>query len=216
MEPISCFMVEPTGGATVALRRYTKIGVGEDRAKDCPGGGGYHDALYPLEGIVPVELDDECIFRVDTPEVADDDPRWPTVCSKCQMPFIDGQDPKQVFTEVLYGDAAGNTWTQRELPPGAIWEAKWMGDWARINGSGPTLVIKLPGGHEWTPGGQASNCGRKGEPLGSHDCWCVHGTAPALTIDKNPEPGRTTCTAGAGSIASRNWHGFLRDGKLVE
>lgn len=106
-----------------------------------------------------------------------------------------------------------------ELPPGAIWEAPWMGGRYRVNGSGPVLVVRLPGGHDWMPGSQASNCphGRAfgGAEPHDHDCWCVHGEAPLLTVDKTPEPGRESCIAGGGSIQMGSWHGFLRDGKLV-
>jgi hypothetical protein len=64
----------------------------------------------------------------------------------------------------------------------------------------------------------ASNCDRKGE---DHDCWCVHGEAPNLTINKTPAPGRSTCSAGAGSIWSKQgqsdeWHGFVTNGELVQ
>lgn len=106
----------------------------------------------------------------------------------------------------------------RDLPPGAMWEAPWMGEHHQINGSGLVLVVILPNGSDFMPGSTSSNCTRRGE---DHDCWCVHGTPPNLTIDKQPEPGRSTCEAGAGSIGSgdpstsRYWHGFLRDGKLV-
>jgi hypothetical protein len=104
----------------------------------------------------------------------------------------------------------------RDATAGMMWDAHWMGDSYRVNGSGPVLVVRLPNGLDWMPGSQSANCGRPGE---DHDCWCVHGDAPVLTVDKTPEPGRSTCTAGAGSIGSgsgeRYWHGFLRDGMLV-
>ncbi len=111
----------------------------------------------------------------------------------------------------------GQRMTRAELPPGAMWEAPWMGDAYRINGSGPVLVVVLPDGREWMPGSVAANCTRRGE---DHDCWCVHGDAPMITVDKNPEPGRTTCNAGAGSIgpskmSGHDWHGFLQQGRLV-
>lgn len=103
-----------------------------------------------------------------------------------------------------------------DLPPGAMWEADWMGEQYRVNGDGPVLVVVLPNGGEWMPGSRSSNCTRRDE---DHDCWCVHGEAPNLHVDKTPEPGRSTCLAGGGSIASgsghRRWHGFLHNGELV-
>lgn len=102
----------------------------------------------------------------------------------------------------------------RDLPPGAIRLVE--GESVRINGDGAGLVVRLPNGHDWYPGSTAKNCPRKGE---EHDCWCVHGLPPHLTVNKTPKPGRSTCAAGAGSIqsgtGSEAWHGFLRNGELV-
>jgi hypothetical protein len=39
-----------------------------------------------------------------------------------------------------------------------------------------------------------------------------HGTPPDVTVDKNG----LTCNAGGGSIQVPGWHGFLRNGELVE
>lgn len=104
----------------------------------------------------------------------------------------------------------------KDVPAGAVWEANWMGDSFRVNGDGPVLVVKLPDGRDWMPGSRAANCTRPDE---DHDCWCVHGEPPDLTVDKIPVPGRSTCNAGAGSIGPAGggpgWHGFLRSGQLV-
>lgn len=128
---------------------------------------------------------------------------------------VPGDESPARWRRVDTGEILGD---HNELPAGAMWEAPWMGDSYRINGAGPVIVVKLPNGNEWMPGSQSSNCTRRGQ---DHDCWCVHGDSPNLTVDKTPEPGRTTCKAGAGSIGSgkqgapRYWHGFLRDGELV-
>ena len=126
---------------------------------------------------------------------------------------VDGDASPARWRRVDTGEIFGRN---VDLPAGAMWEAPWMGDTYRVNGAGPVLVVRLPNGHDWMPGSQANNCGRPGE---DHDCWCVHGQAPDLTVDKMPEPGRSTCTAGAGSIGSGSgdhyWHGFLRSGELV-
>lgn len=45
-----------------------------------------------------------------------------------------------------------------------------------------------------------------------HKCWVREGVPPRLTVGKNG----VTCGAGAGSILTPKWHGFLRDGKLVQ
>jgi hypothetical protein len=56
---------------------------------------------------------------------------------------------------------------------------------------------------------RASNCTMPNDML--HRCWVRHGNPPMITVDKNGP----TCGAGAGSILSGNWHGFLRNGELV-
>lgn len=72
------------------------------------------------------------------------------------------------------------------------------------------LMVRLPDGHDWAVDSEASNCTKPGEP---HHCWIRHGDPREcrVTVDKNGD----TCAAGAGSIASPNWHGFLQNGVLV-
>jgi hypothetical protein len=45
-----------------------------------------------------------------------------------------------------------------------------------------------------------------------HKCWVRHGEPPNHTVDKRGN----TCGAGAGSILSGSYHGFLRDGSFTE
>lgn len=124
-----------------------------------------------------------------------------------------GHDPRR-YRRVDTGEVM----TLPDAPPGAMWDADWM-SYARTtleDGTEMSLVVRLPNGQDWMPGGRSSNCTRRGE---EHDCWCIHGTPPNLTVDKNPLPGRSTCQAGGGSVGSGSgehyWHGFLRDGFLV-
>jgi hypothetical protein len=76
--------------------------------------------------------------------------------------------------------------------------------------SGPQLTVILPDFHPWTIDGRASNCGKPADF--EHRCWIRHGEPPAITVDKQG----LTCEAGAGSIQTGSWHGYLRDGQLVE
>jgi hypothetical protein len=112
----------------------------------------------------------------------------------------------------------GELTTIRDAPAGALWYADWMmhdsGDgvrryWEWDNGTEPPLMCKTPGG-EWNIDGRASNCTMKEER--THRCWVRHGTPPNLHVDKNGH----TCGAGAGSILSGNYHGFLHNGQLVQ
>lgn len=204
------FVVEETGQAQRSLRRYLPRSEGNE----CPSNG-YHNASVPI-GNFPVVLDEDgdSIAWLD-PETFLTHPAWPTHCS-CGYEFTEAAN-RQCNQDPFYAASDGREWILRDAPAGAMWEAAWLGDFWGINGGGRRWIIKLPNGSEFIPGSEASNCTRKGE---DHDCWCVHGEAPILTIDKMPEPGRSTCEAGAGSIlsgegTSKEWHGFVRGGELV-
>lgn len=71
------------------------------------------------------------------------------------------------------------------------------------------LHVVLPNGHWWDIDGRAANCTLPQDK--THRCWVRHGTPPHITVDKNGP----TCSAGAGSILSDGYHGFLREGRLV-
>lgn len=214
MSGIECFLIAPGDHARVWLRRYPNRELVENECP-LPDGHGYHNAMVPLAD-APSRINEDSIFDVDAPEVADDDPRWPTTCG-CGYVFTEN-DHRQVHTETVWVAGDGREMILRDAPAGAMFDAIWMRGYGSVNGNGPAWTCVLPGGSTdgrsrvWHMGFEATNCTRKGE---DHDCWCVHGEAPVLTVDKQPEPGRSTCQAGAGSIATQDWHGFLRDGFLV-
>lgn len=79
-----------------------------------------------------------------------------------------------------------------------------------IFASGPQLYVILPDQSPWNIDSRARNCTLPADF--DHRCWIRHGTPPAITVDKNGP----TCAAGAGSIQSGSWHGWLRGGELVE
>ena len=95
---------------------------------------------------------------------------------------------------------------------GAMWfEEQWLSegkhrDWD--NDDGQHLVVRTPGGL-WDIDSRASNCGSPNDRL--HRCWIRHGIAPDITVDKVG----LTCSAGAGSIISGKYHGFLRAGEFT-
>lgn len=76
---------------------------------------------------------------------------------------------------------------------------------------GKDYIVKCPGGRTWHVDGPCSNCTRKDE---KHYCWIRHGDPVKcnVTVDKQGD----TCSAGAGSIQTGNWHGFLTNGILSE
>lgn len=148
---------------------------------------------------------------------------WISACSECGERFDWSDDGPTDYhrsssTRALWRrpDTGEEHWGVDNFGPGAMWDAEW---YTRKGPDGRCLVVILPNGHHWTIDSQSSNCTRPGE---DHDCWCRHGEPPNLTVDKNPEPGRSTCKAGGGSIASGThgepdyWHGFLRGGLLVD
>jgi len=230
---VEAFLLVEIDRATVALRRYRSTRYTPDHQpihEPCPkmpGEYSYHDAsmdlgTFPLMPVTPTD-DEPWRDRVLVIEGltidskgdhwSHDDYRWPARCA-CGYVFVD-DDKWQVSWHPLWkrADGAAGEWSLRDAPPGAIWNATWMGDFARGK-DGRCLVAKLPNGHDWMIDGPASNCTMQGEK--THRCWIRHGEPPKLTVDKNAgtedASAPTTCAAGAGSIASGDYHGFLQGG----
>lgn len=127
------------------------------------------------------------------------------------------------------GGRDGQRFTLGEAPAGAMWDAHWMKhEDLRTGPDGITLVVRLPNGRDWLVDSEASNCtrtqwgpkeidGKMHEKvwLGrTHYCWVRHGDPrqpSTVHVDKNGD----TCAAGAGSILSGGYHGFLHHGHLV-
>lgn len=88
-----------------------------------------------------------------------------------------------------------------------MWDAWWY-SWKGADEK--SLMVVTPDGWTWNIDGPASNCTMPDDR--EHRCWVRHGEAPEITVDKDG----LTCGAGAGSIQTPKWHGFLRNGYLVE
>lgn len=195
-ESYRCFLLSPTDLHRRSLRRF----VWSSQEK-CPGPMGYHDADAPLD----VFQSPDGVVNGDT--WPHDDPRWPKTCS-CGRPFT-GNDEWMLRSERLYARAdTGETMALHDAPVGAMWWATW--NTVQVGPDGRCLIVRLPGGRDWTVDSEASNCTRKGDR--SHWCWVRHGEPPNVTVGKTGYP---TCNAGAGSIVVPGWHGFLRNGVLV-
>jgi hypothetical protein len=196
---VRTFWTQPTGEEMRWLRRYVREHAG---GWDCANG--WHQAMVPLG-----------VFSEDAAgrQPDDHDTGWPVECDKgCGYQFTD-DDHRQVFASRMYRRLdTGEQWPIRELPPGAMYDADWMGDWAK-GPDGICLVVILPSKnrHPWTVDSEASNCTRKGDR--NHKCWIRHGDPRTgnVHVDKNGD----TCQAGAGSIAADGWHGFLHHGELT-
>jgi hypothetical protein len=148
------------------------------------------------------------------------DPRWPAKCDACGRPF-EPSDAYQLFGSQIYirPDQPEFRCTLRDAPPGACWNAWWIADRRHdapigcgymIGPDRRSLIVRLPDGHDWMIDARASNCTKKDDV--AHHCWVRHGRPEdgTLHVDKNGN----TCAAGAGSIQTPKWHGFLHGGEL--
>lgn len=192
---VKCFWLAPTERVRLALRRF----VSGSKCEMHPHR--YHEAMVPI-GEVPARWGEphksgNRYLGLWLAEEYAGDSRWPAACV-CGHAFGPG-DSWQVFQELIYTRSDGGETTLRDAPAGAIWDAWWFdGHYAG------------PDGHDWMIDGRASNCTMPDDDV--HRCWVRHGEPPNLTVDKNGH----TCAAGAGSIQTPKWHGFLRNGELVE
>lgn len=192
-------MIEPTDRERRYLRRYVA-------GSKCTGPGSYHNAMEFLE-VGPAEnyVGSSTVRPTDQQQG-----NWPTHCA-CGYEFQE-TDARQIFTDLIYRRPdTGEEMTLRDAPPGAMWNATWFQGTPMWTGAdGLALIVRCPDGRDWHIDGPASNCTMKGDHV--HKCWVRHGVPPVLTVDKNGN----TCQAGAGSIQTGTWHGFLRNGVLVQ
>lgn len=203
MSDIQCFVMEESGLYDVQLRVY-EMG-------DCVSG--YHETIKSLGHKPAVELDNysevhgspviDCT-NADTARYQD---QWPDTCS-CGFKFTAGASrqyhPKQLWKHGVTGELV----LRRDFQPGALFRLRYMEDHKHWCGSdGKSWAVITPGG-EWNIDSRASNCTMPEDNV--HKCWCRHGEAPNFTVDKQG----LTCQAGAGSIITGSYHGFLRGGKL--
>ena len=55
-----------------------------------------------------------------------DDGRWPSACDVCGHPFAEA-DERLLFFRRVYRDPQGRDLVLESAPPGAMWDAWWMG-----------------------------------------------------------------------------------------
>lgn len=216
------FWLDPTDDVAVGLRRYRNRG---NHGAGWTCDAGWHDAVVFTGTETAIWRDTDHGRVLDQrPAVPHDDPRWPARCCRCEYAFTP-EDRWQEWQELLYRRAdtgelvslrgrtsSGSPDAPPPAPPGAMWDAWWMPDTPAWNGpDGMALMVRLPDGHDWLVDAEAANCTRPGDP--AHKCWVRHGDPrlAQVTVDKDGE----TCAAGAGSIASAGYHGFLHGGILT-
>lgn len=191
--PIQCFWLSPTERVRLRLRRYS-------RGNACANDRAYHNAdlLFLNEDgspSWPVKFSSDhpgSLASYEDVAPPHDDPRWPTSCEACGYQFTDS-DHWQVFQSLLYtrGDN-GELCTLRDAPPGAMYDASW---YPEKGPDGIALCVCLPpgGGDDyWHVDGPSRNGGG----------WTRQGKPPRVTAQP--------------SILTPRYHGWLRDGYLVE
>jgi hypothetical protein len=129
---------------------------------------------------------------------------------------------RRIFRRADTGEEVG---LKDSLPAGAVFEGGY-----REGADRRGLICVCPDGHHWFIDGRASNCGSPCKKCGvkyrdhketacgyedsipAHRCWVRSGRPEdgTLHVDKNG----LTCDAGAGSIQTGQWHGFLHHGLL--
>jgi hypothetical protein len=197
MSEIACFYVVESGRTTQELRRY------HDRSGDqCSvSGHGYHNISVRIED-APERKSADGRSRI-SPSHSEflGDPRWPSRCA-CGYEFLE-TDHWQVFTDSIMRDqASGREWPMRELPPGAMYDAWWYRDedgkgraGEGVGADGLCLCVCLP------PGGGLDYWHVDGPAKGGGN-WTRTGTVPNITATP--------------SILTPRYHGWLRNGALVE
>ena len=189
MTGIPLRIAEPSGTYRRDLRRFTFKGRCD---VPCTNDWG-HDAAVVLGIIGQAEAE-----RVHGDNWPHDDPRWPAACERCGYEFRDG-DEWQRNDNRLYRLPDGTEFTlwgpeARQAPPGAMIRADWYDGWSFARPGEAWLVI-LPDGGQWITTQKATD--------GAY--WDVTGTPPAITASPS-----------IWHNAPHGWHGFIRDGKLVQ
>lgn len=228
---IQTIVLEPTDQFEFSLRRYRSA----SDSGNCPSTGWIHDAsTKPMwrgkaETAPKVDEEGRPVSGDVYPHV---DPCWPKECG-CGYKFTD-DDHWQFNAHQLYRRSdTGELTTLRAAPVGSMWRATWMESpgkrhWSTWMDKDAVWVCRLPHDHDWIIGMRAANCDSPCKSCGKpyhahkddrshsyedsrpHKCWVAHGEPPYMHVDKNG----VTCGAGAGSIATPKWHGFLHHGKL--
>jgi hypothetical protein len=133
--------------------------------------------------------------------------RWPQTCLKCGA-AVPADAIANIYTRKVYDTESGDP-----EPGDLFFKVECLNNEGKCylwdNCPGPHLHGIVPTGDEWDLDSRASNCTMKEDR--THRCWVRHGDPPNVTVDKSG----VTCNAGAGSIQTTKWHGFLRNGEWV-
>jgi hypothetical protein len=200
---VRCFLLEPTSRIRVYMRVLNLYKYAEDPCpkavadRACP----CHEARVFVDErdwpIIEGHVDDS---GIQIAKLLEGDSRWPVVCEACGKAFA---EIVGIYSDILtyrvwraedgreFSDDRGNP------PPGAMRRLWWMEGLEGYGGpDGKVYSVITPDGHDWIMDGPASN-GEAFKPG-----WMRTGTPPLITATP--------------SIQTGKWHGYLRNGELVE
>lgn len=185
---IECFWLEPIELAGSSLRRYERKLSSESTCVKFS----YHNASVDIDD-VPFPTDPRGILGYGADDFPHDDPRWPKKCDSCDYVFKDTDYWQHNVSQYFMDARNGRRYTTRNMPPGAMYDAKW---WDTPGPDGISLAVVLPpegGSDVWHP---------DSPPVSGGSPWTRTGVIP-----------KVTCTP---SILTPRYHGFLTNGWLIE
>jgi len=204
---IKTFWCERAARARESLRRIT-YGASKDKPrteKICRVDDNYqhgHIAEVVI-GEIDFPLDNE-INGDSTRPFDRADPRWPKKCAKCDYLFVDEDSWFHDIDRLYQRTDTGELIAHDKMPAGATYDAVWLRDFGYVGADGIAYTVVLPDGTHWHVDSRANNCPFPRDF--KHYCWGRTGDPRACNVvaGKGP-PGE----AGAGSILSPGYHGFL-------
>jgi hypothetical protein len=191
MGDIPLFIATADGTCRLSLRRFRFAETHE------PPGAHRHDATIVIDEAAATTREPSGCRELRGDRVPHDDPRWPDRCA-CGEVFT-AQDEWQCPEADWYEGTGGRfCWGIGHWDglPGAMIRAPWRD----YEGRPPAWTVFLPNRSHWNTNDRPAAAGNM---LGSY--WDVTGDAPRITVspsidDRDP---------------SRPWHGWIRDGYLV-
>jgi hypothetical protein len=216
---MKCFYTQPNGRKQIKLRRWVNDAT--------PGSNHWHRAdvvlvVLDASGVVvenprALPLDVIELIAADAATVEDVLPLCkdfiPHKCAGCGFNLTEENSSfYRDRNELFNGRLPGEEFALNNMPPGAIYRLTHLegpnGDPRYCGTDGRSFGAICPDGTHWYIDGPCSNCTSPNDK--THKCWVRHGEPPNFTVDKNGH----TCSAGAGSIQTPTWHGFLVDGEF--
>lgn len=219
--PTPVQLVLPVAAEVYARTFWGDVSGGE---RPCPASWkGYHDAKTLLRRTEDPLAEPDEVLREEAAE------RYPERCAFCGQK-APPEALRHVAALTVYRGAAdgeervglhGKPGSRFGLRPGDAYWAPWhhapgedsgcTAGWSNCRDPRGHLCLVLPDGQHFDTSSRARNCSRPKDRR--HRCWTVEGTPEGgdLSVGK----GGDTCKAGAGSVDTGTWHGFVRDGMLT-